>query len=344
MINLFIDTNILLNFFSYSSDHLNKLEELVSLVKAGKIRLFIPQQVVDEFNRNRDGKLKDVLRNLNSFSTELKSPVICHDLEEMKKINQLLSQVSEWRKKLVNSITSQIKSRSLKADALVNEIFRIGKPIAISEAILSRAKVRFDIGNPPGKDSSYGDAINWETLIDAVPDKEDLYFIGRDKDYVSEIDENDFSSFLRDEWKAKKKAKVFYYDLLSKFLKEKFAETKITDEQVKEEKNVAEQEAPGPLQSIALSPEVREKLREMARRHVSTSYGPYFQKGYEEIARQTDFFRDHPEIFKQAEEVARQTDFFRKHPEIFKQAEELQKRMPEISKQLEELNKKLGRK
>ncbi len=76
MKNVFIDTNILLSFFSYSTDHLNKLEELVELIKNKKVRLFLPQQVIDEFNRNRDVKLKEVLKNLNAFSTDLKSPVV----------------------------------------------------------------------------------------------------------------------------------------------------------------------------------------------------------------------------------------------------------------------------
>ena len=266
MKNVFIDTNILLSFFSYSTDHLNKLEELVELIKKKKVHLFISQQVVDEFNRNRDVKLKEVLKNLNTFSMDLKSPVVCHDLKEMKELQEVLSKASELKKKLIDATIIQIKSKMLKADKLINEIFSISNPISISEIIFNRARRRFDIGNPPGKNASYGDAINWEALLEVVPNSENLYFIVRDKDYVSAIDQNDFSSFLKDEWKTKKKSEIIYYDLLSKFLKDNFVETKITDEEVKDERTVAEQEPSSPLNdSYIYFPELQRSIEEFQR-------------------------------------------------------------------------------
>ena len=57
--------------------------------------------------------------------------------------------------------------------------------ISSSEELVNRAIVRFNTGNPPGKDRKYGDAINWETLLESVPCGEDLFFISADKDYAS---------------------------------------------------------------------------------------------------------------------------------------------------------------
>ena len=239
---VFIDTNILLAFYSYSNDHLNKLEELAELIKDDKIHLIMPQQVIDEFNRNRENQLQVILKNLKSFNPNLKSPVICHDLSEMKELQKSISKLSEKKDKLIKEVSAQIKSKSLNADKLIKQIFSLCKIIPVNDEIYKKGKMRYDIGNPPGKNGSYGDAINWEILLVEVPGKEDLYFIGRDKDYVSTIDENDFSDFLKDEWESNKDSKIYYYNYLSKFLKEQFAGAKITDAEIKEEKTAAEQE------------------------------------------------------------------------------------------------------
>jgi predicted nucleic acid-binding protein len=238
MINLFIDTNIFLNFYSFSDEHLDKLEDLIALIKKEKIRLFLTQQVIDEFKRNRERKLKKILEYISSFKANLSSPVICHDYADMKKIQNLLKSVDVCKKQLVGLLKKGIKEKSLKADKLIEEIFSISKTIEISADVLSKAKERFDLGNPPGKNNSYGDAVNWEYLLKNVPMSEDIFFVTTDKDYRSDINDTEFSPFLKEEWQNKKKAKIVYYDLLSKFLKEKFPVVKITGKEIKEEKEI----------------------------------------------------------------------------------------------------------
>jgi hypothetical protein len=67
------------------------------------------------------------------------------------------------------------------------------------------------VGNPPGKKGSLGDAINWEALLENVPDGEDLYLIADDRDYFSVLDENKPREFLIREWKEKRESDVFFY-------------------------------------------------------------------------------------------------------------------------------------
>ena len=52
MINLFIDTNVLLSFFHYTSDDLEELLKLDALVGADEITLWVPGQLEQEFGRN----------------------------------------------------------------------------------------------------------------------------------------------------------------------------------------------------------------------------------------------------------------------------------------------------
>lgn len=62
--NLFIDTNIFLSFHHYTSDDLEELRKLAVLARQGEVELLLPKQVVDEFKRNRAGKIADALKRL----------------------------------------------------------------------------------------------------------------------------------------------------------------------------------------------------------------------------------------------------------------------------------------
>ena len=66
MKNVFIDTNVLLHFYSFTSEHLNKLENIIELIKNNKIKLYLTQQIIDEFNRNRERNLFDTLEYIKN--------------------------------------------------------------------------------------------------------------------------------------------------------------------------------------------------------------------------------------------------------------------------------------
>lgn len=241
MTNLFIDTNVFLSFFSFSNDHLEKLEHLKDLIKKKDIFLFLPVQVADEFGRNREARLKIAIDHLEKFVPKLQIPSFCRDLQEMKAIQKLVEQTRDQSKVLIELLEKQISTKTLKADKLILEIFALSPQIPIQPKVLEAARTRFDRGNPPGKDRSYGDAINWEALLSVCPDKEDLYFVGGDKDFKSLLNPAQLSPYLQDEWRSKKKSQVHYFELISEFMKQKFAQIKITDDQIKEEKEAARQ-------------------------------------------------------------------------------------------------------
>jgi len=233
---VFIDTNVFLNFYSFNKDHLDKLKELVRLIKESKIKLILPRQVIDEFNRNRENKLKETLDYLDSFKNKFRSPTTCHDFSEMKEIQKKINESRELSGKVKTNLLKQINEKSLSADKLILEIFSSSNIEEISDELFNRAKRRFDLGNPPGKNNSYGDAINWECCLEVVPEKRSLYLIAGDNDYVSKINPNQLSDFLKDEWKKRKKSEIYYSQLISEFLREKFPETKIGYIEVKEER------------------------------------------------------------------------------------------------------------
>ena len=63
--NIFIDTNVYLSFYHLSSDDLEELKKLVVLAREGKVVLLLPEQVIDEFRRNRAANLRSVLLRAN---------------------------------------------------------------------------------------------------------------------------------------------------------------------------------------------------------------------------------------------------------------------------------------
>jgi hypothetical protein len=129
---------------------------------------------------------------------------------------------------------ADIAEQSLKADQLLKSLFIKATRVKRSDAVVERARRRMELGNPPGKAGSLGDAINWESLLAGVPEAQDIYLIADDGDWASALDRYQFKSFLFNEWAVRKKACVFYYRRLSSFFKERFPEIKLASELEKE--------------------------------------------------------------------------------------------------------------
>jgi predicted nucleic acid-binding protein len=231
---LFIDTNVFLSFLHYSSDDLEELKKLEVLLRNGRIRLLLPDQVVVEFHRNREGKLADSLKKLRDVRVAPQFPQICKDYPEYEELRRHQRAFEEVHKRLVEKIVTDIEKKSLKADALIKALFGAGQRIETPPALVARARLRSDIGNPPGKKGSLGDAVNWEALLAGAPEGENLYFVSSDSDYSSDLDEERFDPFLAEQWEATKKSRVIYFKRLSLFFRAQFPEIRLAAEAEKD--------------------------------------------------------------------------------------------------------------
>jgi hypothetical protein len=167
--HLFIDTNVLLNFFAYSNDDLNQLEKLVELVKIHVIKLYLTQQVVDEFHRNRDIKLSASFKEFSPFGNA-ECPHFMVSLAEYKPFSDAQKAYKKARKDLNDRARALADARELLADQLFDRIAKHANIIAIDDSAYAAAKKRSILGNPPGKsDVSIGDELNWELLLAHVP-------------------------------------------------------------------------------------------------------------------------------------------------------------------------------
>lgn len=227
--NIYIDTNIYLSFFHLTGEDLEELNKLVVLLKQKKVKLYLPQQTKDEFYRNREVKIADAIKRLKEQRLNLQFPAMCKDYKHYAKLRDLQKDYESQHADLLTDMLKDIDERKLKADTLIEQLFGLATLIDNDEDIVNAARLRMDVGNPPGKDRSLGDAINWESLLQAAKD-EDLYLITDDKDYCSPLNEERFSEYLAREWADRKKSEVKFYKRLSAFFKEQFPDIKLAAE------------------------------------------------------------------------------------------------------------------
>ncbi|ABG39940.1 conserved hypothetical protein [Paraglaciecola sp. T6c] len=232
--NLFIDTNVFLSFYHLSNDDLEEIHKLVVLLDKGDIKLWLPHQVKDEFQRNRENKIADALKKLKEQQKKPQFPQICKDYPEYEEIREHQKQYERKLSSLIKKVTDDIAEKSLKADEKISELFEKASLINPNAELIMKAKLRMDVGNPPGKDGSLGDAINWESLLLHIPMGEDLHLVADDKDYYSVLDENALKDFLIDEWASSNKSDVKFYRRLSQFFKEHYPDIKLAAELEKE--------------------------------------------------------------------------------------------------------------
>ena len=228
---LFLDSNIWLSLYHFSSDDLEQFAKLKDLLKTKDITLMIPRQVHDEVWRNRDNKLFDCMKEFDRIKFNL--PVFCKNYGEIAEFDEKLSELNKLISAWKGKIEGDINQLTLPADSVIRSFFTEENLISCTEFV-AEAQIRFTLGNPPGKDGKFGDAINWTCLLKKVPEKQDLYFVSADKDYVSPFAKDKFSVFLRREWEISKKSNIHFFKNLQSFLSAHVKEIKLRQE---EEKN-----------------------------------------------------------------------------------------------------------
>jgi hypothetical protein len=231
--NLFIDTNIFLDFYHLSGADIEELHKLTALLESGGLKLFITDQLCDEFKRNRDNKINDAMNAFNKPKLTIIFPAFCKLYPEYAELQIMLKEANTKQTQLYNKAMADVDAVKLKADTVIGELFGNATLVVVSDKIYMKALRRFRMGNPPGKKGgTIGDEVNWEALLEEVPNGEDLYFVSRDSDYAAAIDPYKFNPFLDKEWSFKKGggASIFFYKSIQNFFKAKYPEIKLASD------------------------------------------------------------------------------------------------------------------
>jgi hypothetical protein len=229
LLSLFIDTNVFLSFFHYTSDALDHLERLADMAKSGEVRLLVPDQVRDEFYRDRDIRLSDALKRLGDSKISGQYPNAFRDDEEYEDLRRLESQFGQMRLRIIARFQKTAGAGAFKADEVIQRLFDAAIRIGVDEGILQAADLRRRRGNPPGKKDSLGDQINWEALL-SQSSEGDMYIVSGDRDWRTPLDERRIHPFLDLEWKAKAGGSVHLYEDISSFFADKIPALEVRDQ------------------------------------------------------------------------------------------------------------------
>ena len=219
--HVFVDTNVLLDFYEFTNDDLDALNSIFVSHKKGAAVVHLTDQVRDEFNRNREARIGRALKQFKDYALS-QLPSFMKAYPEYEKLQKASEAFKKQHAALLARAEDDITSRKLAADGLIGAMFKKSKLLKTTSAIVAQARLRMEIGNPPGKDESLGDAINWLLLLRHVPKNQPLYILTSDSDYYSSIDKGQMSGFLLDEWKERKKSTVQCYKTIRDFLKDHY--------------------------------------------------------------------------------------------------------------------------
>ncbi|MCV2957272.1 PIN domain-containing protein, partial [Escherichia coli] len=219
--NVFIDTNLYLEFYRMGKDKLDELDKVFALHQYGRLKLWLPELLVNEFWRNRSKVLSETIKEIaKDYKPAL--PQIFRQHEKHSLFNDKVIEASRLKNEIITDIQNLFKEESLAADVVIKRIFDAASKIEADDETIEKGIRRFDLGNPPGKNKSYGDAVNWECLLKAIPNGEDIYIITEDGDYKSAFIKDDMNEYLKYEWKKKKDSEPHIYARLSEFIGEHF--------------------------------------------------------------------------------------------------------------------------
>lgn len=227
--DIFVDTNILLDLYHLSGPDLEELKKIIKLAENKQITVYLPQQVSDEFWRNRERVIRDALDNLAKTKAVQFLPNIVRSNPKANDLRKAVDQVNSLVKTLQEETKSAINNNELAADKLIESFLSLCKPVP--PEIIQKAILRKQLGNPPGKAGSLGDAINWEWLLSQTEINSDLKIISSDGDFESELIPGTPKEFLLREWeKVNPFGTLCLFKSLPEFLKAHFPDIKLADE------------------------------------------------------------------------------------------------------------------
>lgn len=231
MKNLFLDSQIWLDLYYFSNDDLSQFYKLKDML-GSDIQLFVTEQVRNEVKRNRENKIKAALSQFQE--SKIQFPNICKGYDTFNTLKTAYETFKKIYKEFLGKLNEDIEKEKLYADEIINDYFNKVEIIPYSDEIINKSVFRYKLGNPPGKENSYGDAINWELLLEKVPNNEDLFFVSSDKDFRSPINDKALCKFLIHE-KKKKNSEIFFYTSLTMFLNEHIKDIELKSENTKAE-------------------------------------------------------------------------------------------------------------
>ena len=179
---ILIDTSIFLDFYRSDGASVKIFSTLMEHID----KFILTDQIIQEFDRNREGVIKKVKENFQLESKLIKiTSSYLKNRDEFKELIEIQKQYEAKQKEISLNIDEIIKNPSLDPIAnyfneFVNESLNKGSVYYTTDEIIKRAEKRKKIGNPPTSDKySLGDEINWEIVLENVKENQAKLILGR---------------------------------------------------------------------------------------------------------------------------------------------------------------------
>lgn len=282
---LFVDTNILLDYYRARNEMqlglLKRLEDVSG-------RLILTYQVEMEFKKQRQNVV--VTEGLEPLKqvTQFSPPAFLAKSKAAETTKKNLKDATDRVKRMRKRVTDAIRQPTAKDPVYqsVQRLFQVDSEFNLcrlnkelyknADRIRRLALKRWMLGYPPRKrnDTSIGDAVNWEWIVDCASRvKRDVVIVSRDSDYGVTVDGE---SFLNDWLLAEFRDRVTMHSQVR--LTEKLAkalswlEVKVTEAERESEEKLLRTTDVGDIRDDWAMPklevtesEFREFLRKIAR-------------------------------------------------------------------------------
>lgn len=211
MYKIFIDTNIILDF--YRINNKDNIKNIITEINKHKKYLISTQQSDDEFLRNREKTMNEFIDKLKNQKNNPYSNNFIATLNEFGKYKDSI----ETSNKLIGLILDKCKELidNIDEDPVYNiykNIKEINASYIRTDEIIDRAIKRKFVGNPPtSSKNTCCDEIIWETLIQNC--NSDLIIVSRDGTYKQNY------NFLNIEYKNKTGNEFVIVDTISEAIR-----------------------------------------------------------------------------------------------------------------------------
>lgn len=240
MKHVVIDTNIYLNFYKLKGDQpIRMLKELTTLINTEDFELILPDQIRDEFVRNKysNAVYKDQILNLEEqLNVNFVSPPILQNSRYEQKVSNAVNKLRKYKKEIVDEYKSRVFNENSKLNKGLTKLFSLATKVTHDNALLQTAYFRTIRNNPPRKDNrSFGDAVIWESILKDFTEQ-DLVLISGDGDFESDMKKGSLNEFLQSEWKNITDRELTFYTNLGSFINDQSPEEKpISEEEIQNE-------------------------------------------------------------------------------------------------------------
>jgi hypothetical protein len=190
MVVIFIDANVYLDFYFAGGQKYRGLLE--NLKRVGK-HVYVTVQVVDEVTRNKlKVFIRDFAGSIQPAKLDLALPPsfdIAPDKEKAVWKGSLTAAqkaMSEVTKEFDTQVTKMAAAIERSTDPVSVSLAPLFKAAEVASAdVLSKARLRKELGNPPGKaNGTLGDQVSWEQLLATLKAGCRVWLVTKDSDYV----------------------------------------------------------------------------------------------------------------------------------------------------------------